>query len=258
MELYMLQEDIIKEFHQNGVVVIKNVLDIQDVTILREELELAFTEDISSPEKTFDSGMVHNCMMRGVQMKNLLDNEILHKYLELLFSPTCILYAYQSSTLPPHSKNYGSRIHVDSPRLIPNYDTNIGIIFPLDDFTLDNGATWYLEGSFNEEQLPSSNLFYDNAKRCCCNAGDMIVFKGRLIHAAGENKTNKFRHALTLNFCRSYMRQRFDFPRLCDKSLINSLSEKGQRLLGMNVRMPTSLKEFYLPEASRLYKSNQG
>jgi len=53
------------------------------------------------------------------------------------------------------------------------------------------------------------------------------------------------------------MRQRFDFPRLMTQEQIDSLGKDGQRLIGMNVRMPTSLEEFYLPEEERFYKPGQ-
>jgi hypothetical protein len=39
--------------------------------------------------------------------------------------------------------------------------------------------------------------------------------------------------------------------------IIQKLKNNGKRLIGMNVRVPTSLDEFYLPEKKRLYKSNQ-
>ena len=54
------------------------------------------------------------------------------------------------------------------------------------------------------------------------------------------------------------MRQRFDFPRLVPNEIIASLGDDGRRLIGMNVRMPTSLEEFYLPPEQRLYKPDQG
>jgi ectoine hydroxylase-related dioxygenase (phytanoyl-CoA dioxygenase family) len=101
-------------------------------------------------------------------------------------------------------------------------------------------------------------VFFANAARACCAAGDMIIFNARTVHAAGINTTQRTRHSLTINFCRSYMRQRFDFPRLVPREVIDGLGEKGRRLIGMNVRMPTSLDEFYLPIEQRLYKPNQG
>lgn len=74
----------------------------------------------------------------------------------------------------------------------------------------------------------------------------------------GVNQSDKPRHAVTMNVCRSYMRQRFDYPRLVSPEIVNQLGEVGRRFLGFNVRMPTSLEEYYLPGEARLYKANQG
>ena len=61
-----------------------------------------------------------------------------------------------------------------------------------------------------------------------------------------------------MNVCRSYMRQRFDYPRLVSPEVLAGLGEVGRRFLGFNVRMPASLAEYYLPEPHRLYKAGQG
>lgn len=254
----MVNQKLVDLFEQDGIAVIPAVLAQSEVCVLREELESAIAEDAVRYPDVFDKGMVHNCMVRGRRMAGLLDDPVMNAYLNKVFSSTCIVYAYQSSSLLPGQKNYGSRVHVDSPRFISGYTTNIGVIFPLDDFTEENGATFYLKGSHRQADIPDEASFFSGASRACCCAGDMVLFNGRLVHAAGVNTTDHARHALTINICRSYMRQRFDFPRLVPQSIIDTLGPDGRRLIGMNVRMPTSLDEFYLPEAQRLYKPNQG
>lgn len=254
----MVDQRLLNILDSDGIVIIPSVLCLDQVAILRTELELAIAEDNNTHTDVFDKGMVHNCMVRGKNMASLLDNEILIAYLDAAFSSTCIVYAYQSSSLMPGQGNYGSRVHVDSPRFIPDYATNMGIIFPLDDFTENNGATLVMKGSHKNEVLPDSDEFLANAIGACCSAGDMILFNGRLVHAAGANTTSKARHSLTINVCRSYMRQRFDFPRMMSAGAIDKLGPHGKRLIGMNVRVPTALSEFYLPPDQRLYKPNQG
>lgn len=246
-----------QELASNGCVVIPGVLSPETVISLRRELEVAVNEDLSQYPDRFDAGMVHNCMFRGREMASLLNNKTLNQFLELALCKNCIVYAYQSSSLEPSSKNFGSRVHVDSPRFIEGYETNIGVIFPLDEFTEQNGATYYLEGSHRYEQLPSESEFYSRAKRILCSAGDMIVFSGRLAHAAGENQTTQTRHALTINLCRPYMRQRFNFPDMASEADLQYLDDNGRRMLGMNVRMPKSLEEFYLPPSQRPYQPGQ-
>lgn len=254
----MIDEQYLDKLEQNGVAIVPNVLNQDTVNILLAELESAIAEDAVHYPDVFDKGMVHNCMARGTNMACILDNAIMNEYMNKAFSDTCIVYAYQSSSLPPSHGNYGSRLHVDSPRFIPGYYTNMGVMFPLNDFTEENGATYYIPGSHKWADLPTEEYFYQNAKRAVCKAGDMILLNARLVHAAGFNATKKTRHSLTINFCRSYMRQRFDFPRLVPNNIIESLGDNGRRLIGMNVRMPTSLNEFYLPPEQRLYKPNQG
>jgi ectoine hydroxylase-related dioxygenase (phytanoyl-CoA dioxygenase family) len=246
-----------RQFEQQGVVVIPAVFTQQLVQQLKSELEMAISQDLQQRPDVFDRGMVHNCMVRGEQMCTLLDHPQLNFYIKALFTPFCIIYAYQSSSLEPGNGNYGSRIHVDCPRWIENYMTNLGVIIPLTDFTLANGATYYLPGSHRCQTLPDEQEFYQQAERLVCNAGDLIIFNARLVHAAGQNQDDTTRHALTINLCRPFMRQRFDFPRLLTPEQIASLGEEGRRLIGMNVRMPSHLDEFYLPIDQRLYQPGQ-
>lgn len=250
---------MIEQFEQDGLVVVPEVLAPETVATLRVELERAMKQDLEQQGDVFDRGMVHNCMFRGREMARLLDNPSLNDTIKRLLSPSCILYAYQSSSAPPSGSNYGQRIHVDSPRYIPGYVTNIGVIFALDDFTPQNGATRYLPGSHLRRELPSESKFNKQCLMAECNAGDMIVFHARLAHATGFNATRHHRHALTMNFCRCFMRQRFDFCRMpeASESFLETLGPDARRLLGLDVRMPTSLEEFYLPEEERLYKPGQ-
>ncbi|MDO6684715.1 MULTISPECIES: phytanoyl-CoA dioxygenase family protein [unclassified Agarivorans] len=250
--------DITEKFNNDGIIVIPAVLSNELTENLKSELSSATKFDLEKNGDRFDRGMIHNCMLHGESLLTLLDHPSLYKYVSILLDKTSIVYAYQSSTLPPKSKNYGSRVHVDCPRFIKNHISNLGVIFPLDDFTIENGGTFYLPGSHLIESLPDDDYFYRHAKQVTCKKGDMIIFNARLAHAAGENNTAQGRYALTINFCRSYMRQRFDYPRLVPEELIGQLGDIGKQFLGMNVRVPTSLEEFYLPEELRLYKPNQG
>jgi len=257
MNTINISKSEVNAFKKDGFLVVPNVLDSALVDTLWRELNAAVGEDLAVRPDVFDAGMVHNCMFRGDEMAKLLNLPVFNSYVKALLAEHCIVYAYQSSSLYPQSGNYGSRVHVDCPRFIPGYMTNIGVIFPLDDFAEQNGATYYLPGSQLLEELPTDEEFINIAERIIANRGDMILFHGRLAHAAGKNYTEHVRHSLTINLCRPYMRQRFDFASMASDHTLNMLNDDGNRLLGMNVRMPTSLEEFYLPPDQRLYKPGQ-
>jgi ectoine hydroxylase-related dioxygenase (phytanoyl-CoA dioxygenase family) len=149
-------------------------------------------------------------------------------------------------------------VHVDSPRVIPGYWTNVGVMVALDDYSAANGATRYLPASFERVDPPSLEEFMEHSEQVLPRAGEAVIFNARTWHMGGRNATDTARHAITLNVCRSYMRQRFDYPRLVGPETLGHMGDLGRRFLGFNVRMPASLDEYYLPEAERLYKAGQG
>ncbi len=250
------------ELRDHGFTVVPNVLPVADVPDLRARLETCIEEDRRAWQGKDhpDSWMVHNPMIRGMPFARVLENEVMHAYLSAVLNDTCILYGYVTSSMPPKGANYSSRIHNDSPRLIPGYPTNIGVILPLDDFTAENGATYFLPGSQtrSDADAPTEDEFFANAVRVYPRAGDAVFFNARTFHFGGKNETERARHALTLNVCRSYMRTRFDYPRMVPKEVVDQLGEVGRRFLGFNVRMPISMAEYYVPESERLYKRGQG
>jgi len=250
----------VRELRERGFTVVPDVLTPGDVPRLRALLEKLVAEDLERwrGKAYVDAWMVHNPMARDIEFARVLENERMHAYLTEMLTETCILYAFTTSSMPPRGTNYSARVHNDCPRLIPGYVTNVGVILPLDDFTVENGATYFLPGSFARAELPSETEFFAGASRIFPRAGDMVLFNARTFHFGGNNETDRARHALTINVCRSYMRQRFDYPRLMPKEIVDQLGEVGRRFLGFHVRMPTSLDEYYVPESERLYKANQG
>jgi len=245
-------------FAENGFLVLSSFVKRDICTQMMEELQKAIDDDSEISPDVFDTGMVHNCFLRGEQMRAHLSSQRLRQVTDSLLCKNAIVYAYQSSSLRPGQGNYGSRVHVDSPRYISGYRTNLGYILSLNPFTKKNGGTWVLPGSHLSAQIPELSEFEKDAIQLTCESGDAIFFDGRLVHRAGENHTEQWRHAVTINFCRPFMRSRFDFPKmLSQESWLKDLDSSARKYLGFDVRMPSSLQEFYLPPSERLYLPNQ-
>jgi len=254
-------KESMEKFFRDGFVIVPNVLPRDEALALRAPLQQAIDDDLKtwgSNPHYIDHWMVHNLMVRGRPFLHLLEHPVMHEYLSAALDEHCVIYAYTTSSMPPRGANYSRRVHVDSPRVIPGYVTNVGWLLALDDFTEENGATYCLPGSQERLDVPSETEFYGNAVRWLPRAGDAVMFNARLFHAGGENKTDRARHALTMNVCRSYMRQRFDYPRLVPQDLVDELGPVGRRFLGFNVRVPASLEEYYVPPEKRLYLGGQG
>jgi hypothetical protein len=203
-----------------------------------------------------DHGMVLSCSLYGGAFTDLLDNRAVIAPFEAVLDEGCIVYAYQSSSLPPGDTNYSVRIHTDCRRVIPEYITQMGLTLLLDDFTAENGATWFLPRSHTTAEAPGREHFFATAHRVIAPAGSGFYFDANLWHAGGVNHTGQWRHAITINMCRSWMKQRIDLPRAmashgCD---ISALSERARQKLGFHSQPPASYAEYYAPPERRTFK----
>ncbi len=254
-------EQNMETFKSDGFVLIKNVVAQSDLEPYRRALLKAIEAQDSrwgDNEYYVDKGMVHNPMVNDPLFLDFLGNDIVHAYLEAALDKHCILYAFTTSSMPPLQSNFSNRVHVDCPRVIDNYITNVGFLVALNDFTPENGATYFLPKSAQRLDVPTEEEFFANAKRPLPKAGDAIMFNARTWHCGGQNKTENYRHALTMNVCRSYMKQRFDYPRMLGNSLLETRDERTLKFLGYRTRTPVNLEEYYVPPAQRLYLPGQG
>jgi len=245
-----------RQIAERGSFIERDVLSAAHIAQLKNALTAAIDEEARyhGGSDYSDYGMVLACYMYGLPFLELLDHAPLMDPIDAVLGPGCILYAYTSSSMPPYRSNYSGRIHVDSPRVIPNYMTNLGVTIALDDFTADNGATYYLPGSHTRSDAPSEAEFFAGAERLIMPAGSVWFFHARTWHRGGENRTPEWRHALTFNLCRPFMKQRLDIPRMLRDRDLSGLPERVIQKLGFLSQVPASLDEYYAPPEQRKYR----
>jgi ectoine hydroxylase-related dioxygenase (phytanoyl-CoA dioxygenase family) len=244
------------EIQTQGYSIVENVLSPEFIALAKADLDKAIGLEVAyhKTNQYSDFGMVLLCALYGGSFLDLLDNNKLMDPINAILGEGSIIYAYTSSSMPPNKSNYSNRLHVDSPRLIPGYITNLGVTILLDDFTEENGATWFLPYSQNSLEKPSEEEFYKNGKRLIAKAGTVWFFNARLWHAGGNNLTDKWRHALTINLCRPYMKQRIDIPRAMEKMDTSKLSQQVLQKLGFFAQVPANYDEYYVAPENRKFK----
>jgi ectoine hydroxylase-related dioxygenase (phytanoyl-CoA dioxygenase family) len=245
-------EDILTQ----GYSILENVLSPDFVVQARSALERAIEEEAAYHQtKSYsDYGMVLLCSLYDRIFIDLFDNEKLMKPFNSILGDGCIVYAYTSSSLPPNDTNYSRRIHVDSPRVIPGYITNMGATILLDDFTEENGATYFLPNSQMMLDAPDENVFFAQAKRLLAKAGSVWFFNARIWHSGGYNRTKQWRHALTINMVRPWMKQRIDIPRAMSQIDLSGVSEASLQKLGFFAQVPANYDEYYVPFEKRKFR----
>ena len=247
--------EIKRSIHENGYLILEKVIPSDLIIKLKSDLETSLVkEKLYHEGKDYrDQNMVLLCSLYGNSFISLVENEALLNPFESVLGEGCIIYAYTSSSMPPNGKNFSARIHVDSPRLIPGYVTNMGATILLDDFTEENGATWFLPKSHNQLEQPSLETFNRQALRVIAPAGSVFFFNARLWHSGGENSTTNWRHAVTINMCRPWMKQRIDIPRAMQNIDTSKYSKRSLQKLGFLAQVPASYDEYYAPPHLRKY-----
>lgn len=248
----------INEVLTKGFCILHSLFKGAYVDRLREILDLAVVSHNELNTSLADVNMVHNCHEVNIEFLKCLEHSLIDSILSSILQQSYIIYAFQSSSLPPFGTNNARRIHCDTPRTIPSYITNIGVIITLDEYTDQTGAIEFMPYSRELLDIPSQPTFESSATPVHCPKGSVIIFDARTYHREGINKTSSYRHSLTCNFCRCYMRQRFDYVRMAQSSgLILRLTSNQRKLLGYNVRVPVSMEEYFYPSDRRLYLPGQ-
>ena len=254
----MKLEKLHHEITSDGFGVIQGLLPPSDLVKCRRAVDELNQMQRDGRLPFSDKGLIHSPMFLREEIMDLLNSESLCSVVDYVLDSTAILYASSTSTVDSRDTNYAGRIHVDSPRIIPGYITNLNLIIPLSDFTEENGATQLLPKSFERASAPTVLDFEKNSVTVSADAGDCIVFNARTWHRSTPNHTDSPRLSITFGFCRSFMRQRFDYPRMVADADAIKLSARQRRFLGFDVQMPTSFEEFAAPPELRKYKPNQG
>ena len=193
----------------------------------------------------------------GILLEFLEHPEMLRFYRRFL-GADCVLYAYSSTLLAPNDAVPAQNVHVDSGRWLPNVFTGLQMTLAIDDFTAENGASWYLPGSHRSPTPPSAETFERYAVMVHRPAGAALIWDPHCYHRAGDNKTAATRFALSTYAVRGYIKQRFDYPRLLGPEVGTQASPDLRAFLGYTKQPPVSVEQFYENAEKVKYALNTG
>jgi ectoine hydroxylase-related dioxygenase (phytanoyl-CoA dioxygenase family) len=178
-------------------------------------------------------------------------------------SETAILHLQNGFILPSFPPGgapavFQNQFHQDFPRVLGGYLMSVNVMFAVDPFTTDNGATLVVPGTHQRGAAPDPSFLQRRAVPATCGAGGMLVFDSTLYHAAGANVSGRDRLAVNHQFTRSYLKQQIDYVRALGEAVVLGQKPRTQQLLGWYTRVVTSLDEYYRPTEERLYRKGQG
>jgi ectoine hydroxylase-related dioxygenase (phytanoyl-CoA dioxygenase family) len=209
-----------------------------------------------------ERGVIRCPMLFDPYFLKVLELPHLLSLVDATVGPTAILHLQNAFATPPRpeaeANAFQEKWHPDIYRVVNKAVMSINVFIALDDFDTVSGATQVVPGTHQSETAPSTEYLNSHYVDVEGPAGMAFAFDSTLWHRGGWNQSDHPRMAMNLQFTKSYMRQQMDYPRVLPASLLDSLPERTRQLLGMYVRVPASLDEYYVPADQRLYRANQG
>ena len=201
-------------------------------------------------------GTSHHILIFERSFLEFLNHFYLNQFIRHFFNSDYVLNSFGGVITSKNSKSYVLNAHRDVRFFTGDCKLLLNMIVLLDDFTLENGATYLLSGSHLKPSI-NKDFFVDESDRLIGKAGSIGLFDSNLWHSAGINSSDSPRRAITINFSKGMVKPQFDFLRHFGNERILRMRPEMQQILGFNARVPATLEEWYLPPSERMYKPGQ-
>jgi hypothetical protein len=177
---------------------------------------------------------IFNLINKGVRFLGLIDHPLAMQLTEHCLGPHCLLSSMTANIARP--SNSQQQLHADQGYLPEPWLRSevVNIIYALDEFTDENGATRVVPGSHQIGSAPPSQD--PPTEPILAPSGALICLDGRVWHGTGRNATHThMRRAIFAYYCRPYIRQQENFSRSLHAPLLQALTPVQSRLLGLHI-----------------------
>jgi ectoine hydroxylase-related dioxygenase (phytanoyl-CoA dioxygenase family) len=263
MKLSLTLDQFNQQMTERGWVVFERAVDADLVSRMAADLESAWDVCRAIQERNgvatdADRTVHHLIGIRESFLDYVDETEALDLYFQAYFGGRYILNSFGGAINTKGRTSYAQRVHRDIRSFSGDMPLLLNTLVMLDDFTPENGATYMLSGSHKAAEKPSDEDFYAHAERAVGPAGSVLVFNSNVWHAGGNNTTERTRRSVTPMYCRPFIKQQFDYPRVLGYDAGPQLTPHTRQVIGFNARVPASLDEWYQPPERRMYRGDQG
>ena len=222
---------------RDGYVIIERLLDTQTCDAVRTETRRLLGAPGRNQFEGFKTQRLYNVLAKTRIFDDLIEHPRLLALLDHLFEPNYLLSQAQAINITPGEE--AQQLHFDDsfykiPR--PRPALAASVIWAIDDFTSENGATDIVPGShtWDAETFPTR----EQSIPCVMPAGSMVVFLGTLWHGGGPNRTTRDRLAFTNQYCAPWLRTQENFFLEVPRETTRTLRPTIQSLMGYSVYPP--------------------
>jgi len=247
-------KDKIKEFNENGFMVIEDILSSIECDnyktlikkiypkIKKSYIQTSVASDHGLDDKNNEE-IIFNLHNKNFSFVELLD----HPKLLPLISSVLQKGSYKDSEpfiyMNSAARNVLSgfpeqQLHIDSRFPASTFALNIQVFWLLDDFTEQNGSTRIIPKSHTIPSYPENSKKYDNEVLLTARKGSVVVFNGSCWHGASKKMNDEDRWALIYTFGRWFLKPSFDFNKNMPKEIYDKMNDIQKEIMGYKFNPP--------------------
>lgn len=228
---------LLAEVERDGFVVIPDVLSSETVEEIRADVLPRLTHVGRNGFEGHATRRLYGVLAKTAACDPLVEHPLVLALLDRILEPNYLLSQLQVIDIQPGE--VPQPLHYDDgfyPWPRPRPALGAATIWPLDDFTSDNGGTVVIPRSHLwGERMPD---VASGAMNVVMPRGSVLFFLGTLWHGGGENRTGAGRACVTAQYCAPWCRQQENFSLSVPRDRVRRSSEHLQRMIGYSIHPP--------------------
>ncbi len=228
------------DFERDGYVILPSVLSPGECRELVEALR-PFEDAQKTGRNNFEgekTKRVYSLAGKGEVFMRLAEHPLIVELVDAHLMPHWLLSNLQSIRIFPGESE--QPWHADDtfyPVPRPHGTLAVSVIWALEDFSDDNGATELVPGShkWGDEHPDDAER---KTTRAIMSAGSAIVFDGATWHRGGANRSTRTRLGLSPQYCQPWLRPQESQLLIAPPEVAKRYSDLGRSMLGYNIHPP--------------------
>ena len=253
---------ILADMESRGYAIVEGMLDSGGRQAVREALARHRTGLRGRNDfEGYESERIYSLLARGQIFADMAEHPTVIAVLDALLAANYLLSAALAIDLLPGET--AQALHFDDafyPLPRPRPPIGVSVIWAIDPFTAENGATQVIPGSHrwgdstpagvpDDPEIKTLRLGPERRPALeqelqaqlvdvLMPAGAAVIFPGTLWHRGGGNRSNVRRLAVTLQYCQPWARQQENMMLAVPRDITRQLSPKVRALMGYSIHPP--------------------
>ena len=232
-------DDVAASLKSDGYAIVEHLLSPAEAAEKRAELTriLAETPEGRNDFEGFKTRRIYALFAKTRAFDEPATHPLILGVLDRVLGPSYQLSAPVGIEI--HPGETAQVLHTDDgiyPIARPHQELVLNIMWPLDDFTEENGATRVVPGSHLwTDKRPDESTSVDLATMA---AGSVMFFVGSVFHGGGANNSSRPRLGTILEYVVGWLRPQENHILAVPREMVKTLTPRLQELLGYNIHPP--------------------